>query len=273
MLLNLLKTPFKAIETKPLNEFGFSQAIKKDVFIDGEKSKKYKAICNADTKDVYAITTDHYKILQHDDAINYAINGLKKSGQDYNLLKNSTYKHGSKMFASFNLNKNFNFLGDVFNTVFKLYNSQNATQAYIGSLQVQRQVCTNGMMSMENAFTYSFNHRSKIIETDIASSIELNLEKLHNYWINKLKTYDKELDVSTMLTTIDTWAIEKIFPIKYCNAMKALIINNNVTGLDQCNNLYYLFNASTQILSKLDNEDQIKTQLKKLDGQLTMLAA
>lgn len=251
-----------------MNNFNFSNAVTRDVIVNNKKEDNFQAIVNSETNKVHAITSNQYKILQHSDAFNYAFDGLKNSDYNFDVVSCKEFNDGKIMQAGFKLQEKFDFLGDTYNLMFNVKHGHTGNTAYTGYLYLMKQVCSNGMMASDRTFSFTFGHRSKIISEQITEVIELNLLKLKDYWLEKLESYNKNMSEFEMLQLIKEWSDNKLFPKKHCELMKQKILSNNVLGIDKTDNMLYLYNAGTELFSRLDNPDNARNKLIKFDVEI-----
>jgi hypothetical protein len=151
----------------------------KDIAVENEVSKNFKAIVYKGTKTIAAVVSNKYQLVQHKEVFNYAIEKIKSEFGE-NSIKGYVNSHRVKayLFITF---KDVSIQNDSdYRTGLLITNSVNGTLAIWTSLFLYRVICSNGLIEQQNLIQFQSKH--------------LGTEELLNRFDNRLTTVIKNYD-------------------------------------------------------------------------------
>jgi len=175
-------------------------------------SPEHQAIINPDNGEVYAITSKHYRIVEHEellDTIVGVIQGEPEYGEHYDtdvwLSDNGAKMHAKFRFPDIEFPVNGNG-GDMVNPTVEVFNSYDMSWALKVMFGAFRLVCSNGLVIGKIMMNYRRKHMSEGVSQERIKQILMgSLEKfsfqtdLWKSWVDKVTTFKEYEDVMTAL--------------------------------------------------------------------------
>jgi len=221
----------------------------KDVYIDGVKDSKYKAVVYKGTTKSVAIVSNKYKLVQHKTLFDIVLEKVKENFNN-NEIKGWVEHTNTKayLFLTF---KNVDIQNDsVYDCGILVTNSVNTQLSIWLNLFNYRQVCSNGLVQKENILAIQNKH---IGVSNFWDRFKLRLERVLSAFDNYLKN---EFDFLETLKTI-TLNINEILS-KVEMSKKALIVirrqlkeNDTLFNVYQAITNYYTNTRSMNIASRV----------------------
>lgn len=212
----------------------------------GGKDTGYRFNVRKDTNEVIGVTTDSYGIIQNSDLMNMATDVLTKRGLTDYKTKIITTGGGSKFFAELSfINRTLaNSVGDVFGFAFTFKNSFDCSIRGALALGFKRLVCLNGMAAMDNEFSITAKHSSKVTVDFIEKAIDKAL--LHKD--KALVVYDEMARIAITNEQGQTILANLGFSEKLRESFETKWLGPTRPE-DEARNLYNLYNAITEHLT------------------------
>ena len=139
---------------------------------------------NLKTKEIAAIASDKYMILQHQDCINNLASGILRSGHD---VAGSLFNYGDSFIARYLIQDSIPTDDEMkgIHIGCEVRNSYNKSSSFRGGAFMVREVCSNGMVmkSLLNDVNFSVYHTAKASEKSasaIAEYIDHTIEAIES---------------------------------------------------------------------------------------------
>jgi hypothetical protein len=166
----LLSSPFPEVTEQPV-----SRGL-------GEKSKamdQYKAIVDSRTGKVFAVASQEYKVMRHEEAIERIETAFAENPQlGAYQVSTSFYNGGGRMRRQYSFSDVSTQISpdDTINLELYMYNSYDLTWPFIVTLGAFRKVCSNGLVVREEYFRIKRKHSLRFdslsIKKELSSAIK-----------------------------------------------------------------------------------------------------
>jgi len=188
------------------NEVTFPKVVLAPVYFKGNGNmvfqnvaEKHRAVINPDTNELYAIASNKYRLLPHEECLEITDTFLKKN--DFGVVK----KHVS-LFENGKMKTTYTFedlhqdvktskknKGDVINPMFTVRNAYDLTWTYNLEFSGYRVVCSNGLVMPVSLFQYKHKHYNSLTEDSITHMIMKGL----NSFQDQIETWNKWQTIAT----------------------------------------------------------------------------
>ncbi len=233
-----------------------------------------KAIINPMTNHVFAMASDKYKLIKHEDVLENVENVIAE-GHNYGdyTRKISLDREGAQMKATYifeDMDIPIMKVGDLCKPTIEVYNSYNLTWRQIVNAGVHKCICANQMTVREDFLTFKKKHMPDLYLEDIRCALEGGLEKIQTQ-IEQWKQWEKlELEQSRVEKIIDNMKLngkEKEGLITTKEVETGLILQDWLTFTETTNIVitkWIFFNIMTQFLTHAIKKEIRRTQLEAL---------
>ncbi len=213
-----------------------------------------------DTGAVLGVTSDRYGIVQHPSLVKAAEEGFKKAGLGEYERQVYVTGDGARMRAhyDFKSHKRAINVGDDVGLRLTLQNSFDRSLRVSFALGMLRLVCTNGMTTLENEVSMTKKHSANV-ETNF---LEDAIKKAVSNWdaaVDKAKALtDSVIEHEQGLTILGNLVRMGALSDRMSGEI-AKVWNSPEYDLDKDRNLYNLYNATTQHLTR--NVEDTRSEL------------
>jgi len=159
----------------------------KDVYIDGTKSEKFKAVVYKGTSKPVAIVSNKYKLAQHKTVFDIVLERVKEKVGSENVK--GWVQHTSTKAYLFLAFKDIEIANDSkYNTGLLITNSVNTQLSIWTNLFLYRVICSNGLVQKENILAIQNKHLGSSEFWDrFKDRLERVLDNFNNYLESEFK--------------------------------------------------------------------------------------
>lgn len=214
----------------------------------------------ADTGGILGVTSDRYGIVQHGSLIEAAEEGFENAGLGAFERKVYVTGDGARMRSHYDFKNQTRAInvGDEVGLRLTLQNSFDRSLRVSFALGMLRLVCTNGMTTLESEVSMTKKHSSNVE----IGFLEDAIKKAVSSWdtaINKTKTLsDKAIEHDQGLVILGNLVRLGSLSERMSGEI-AKVWNSPDYDLDKSRNLYNLYNATTQHLTR--NVEEARSEL------------
>ena len=238
----------------------------------GRLIKGYSGNFRADTGECLAITSDKYKIVHHQDALDAV-----QSCLDFGDYKRKLYsiKGGRRLYAVYDFSDQRKQIqaGDDVGFRLLLKNSYDGSCGVDLAAGLLRIICTNGMVVMAKDNHVTRQHRSRHEELDL-SFLSETIEQSKLQWTASVEFFkamsNTPITQREGVEMVESMVKDKVIAKVHAEEIKK-IWDKPTYDLDRSRSTYNLYNAVTQYLTPLAEEkfEQVQRTSRQVLKHLT----
>ena len=238
----------------------------------GNLIKGYSGNFRADTGECLAITSDKYKIVHHQDALDAV-----QSCLDFGDYKRKLYsiKGGRRLYAVYDFSDQREQIqrGDDVGFRLLLKNSYDGSCGVDLAAGLLRIICTNGMVVMAKDNHVTRQHRSRDTELDL-SFLSETIEQSKLQWTASVEFFKSMSNTPITqregVEMVESMVKDKVIAKEHAEEIKK-IWDKPTYDLDRSRSTYNLYNAVTQYLTPLAEEkfEQVQRTSRQVLKHLT----
>jgi hypothetical protein len=238
----------------------------------GKRIQGYSGNFRADTGECLAITSDKYKIVHHQDALD-AVQSCLDFG-DY-TRKLYSIKDGRRLYAVYDFNDQRKQIqaGDDVGFRLLLKNSYDGSCGIDLAAGLLRIICTNGMVVMAKDNHITRQHRSRDNNVDLSFLTE-TIKQSKMQWTASVEFFkamsNTPITQHEGVEMVESMVKDKVIAKKHAEEIKKIWAKPTY-NLDQRRSTYNLYNAVTQYLTPLAEEkfEQVQRTSRQVLKHLT----
>jgi hypothetical protein len=205
-----------------------------------------------DTPKTLGIHSPNYGLVQNGDLLNRVEQALDERALEWTDRRSISIRGGSRMFASYELlNQQVQVpkVGDLLGVILTINNSYDGSSIVSAAVNFKRLICSNGMKGLTREFSLMKKHTSGISIDYIGTRILEGLDKVQDSLNVFGRLAEKSISHEVGVRILERMEQTGVISGRIREGILG-VWNNPSYASDKARNLYNLYNATTQFLTR-----------------------